>query len=167
MSGMGIEMARQSIKEARDKAKEHQAAKKKAMLVLARLIEKMNKLEDELKKQGVNIKEAAIKYIQAEARNAHGQDAGVPPEIQATFVDFQKTKKLVNLREDILRVKNNIDRLDNDLITQMEAAKTLMTRYPALRGGRKRRRKKKTKRKRKTKKRRKRKRRKTKRRKRN
>ena len=165
MSGMGIEMARQSIKEARDKAKEHQAAKKKAMLVLARLIEKMNKLEDELKKQGVNIKDAAIKYMQAE-----GEDyAGVDPEVQATFVDFQKTKKLVNLREDILRVKNNIDRIDKNTITQLEAAKILMTRYPALRGGRKRRRKKKTKRKRKTKKRRKRKRRrkKTKRRKRN
>ena len=165
MSGMGIEMARQSIKEARDKAKEHQAAKKKAMLVLARLIEKMNKLEDELKKQGVNIKDAAIEYIQAE-----GEDyAGVDPEVQATFVDFQKTKKLVNLREDILRVKNNIDRIDKNMITQLEAAKILMTRYPALRGGRKRRRKKKNKRKRKTKKRRKRKRRrkKTKRRKRN
>ena len=82
------------------------------------------------------------------------------------FVDFEKTKKLVNLREQILVVHSNIERIDKDLVTQADASETLMKRYPALRGGRKTRKKRKSRRrkKNKTKRKRKRKRRKTKRR---
>ena len=159
MSGMGIEMARQSIKEARDKVKAHLAARKKAKVVMKRLFEKKKQLEDELKEQGVNIEEAVIKYIEVE------EDPGM---FEEEFVDFEKTKKLVNLREQILIIRSNIERIDKDLVTQADASETLMKRYPALRGGRKTRKKRKSRRrkrkKNKTKRKRKRKRRKTKRR---
>ena len=159
MSGMGIEMARQSIKEARDKVKAHLAARKKAKVVINRLFEKKKQLEDALKEQGVNIEEAVIKYIEVE------EDPGM---FEEEFVDFEKTKKLVNLREQISVVHSNIERIDKDMVTQADAAETLMKRYPALRGGRKTRKKRKSRRRRrkkkKTKRKRKRKRRKTKRR---
>ena len=137
MSGMGIEMARQSIKEARDKVKAHLAARKKAKVVMKRLFEKKKQLEDELKEQGVNIEEAVIKYIEVE------EDPGM---FEEEFVDFEKTKKLVNLREQILVMHSNIERIDKDLVTQAEASETLMKRYPALRGGRKTRKKRKSRR---------------------
>ena len=161
MSGMGIEMARQSIKEARDKVKAHLAARKKAKVVINRLFEKKKQLEDALKEQGVNIEEAVIKYIEAE----ENPNADISPD---DFVDFEKTKKLVNLREQLLVVHSNIERIGKDLVTQADASETLMKRYPALRGGRKTRKKRKSRRrkrkKNKTKRKRKRKRRKTKRR---
>ena len=142
MSGMGIEMARQSIKEARDKVKAHLAARKKAKVVMKRLFEKKKQLEDELKEQGVNIEEAVIKYIEVE------EDPGM---FEEEFVDFEKTKKLVNLREQISVVHSNIERIDKDLVTQADASETLMKRYPALRGGRKTRKKRKSRRRKKNK----------------
>ena len=100
-----------------------------------------------------------VKYIEVE------EDPGM---FEEEFVDFEKTKKLVNLREQILVVHSNIERIDKDLVTQADASETLMKRYPALRGGRKTRKKRKSRRrkrkKNKTKRKRKRKRRKTKRR---
>ena len=161
MSGMGIEMARQSIKEARDKVERHLAARKKAREIMKRVFEKKDRLEEELKAQGVDIEEAVIKYIYMDENP--GQD--VSPD---DFVDFEKTKKLVNLREQALVVHSNLKRIDKDMVTQADAAETLMKRYPALRGGRKTRKKRKSRRRRrkkkKTKRKRKRKRRKTKRR---
>ena len=165
MSGMGIKVARQSIEDTNDKVKEHLRSKKKVLEVSARLGEKINQLTDELKEQGVNIEEAVNEYIQAQ------RVGDVPPEIQDTFVDFPKTKKLVDLREQRGRINWEIDRIAKKLDTQVKAANTLMNRYPALRGGRKTRKKRKSRRrkrrKRKSKKKKRRKKRKTKRRKRN
>ena len=93
--------------------------------------------EDELKEQGVNIEEAVIKYIEVE------EDPGM---FEEEFVDFEKTKNLVNLREQILVVHSNIERIGKDLVTQADASETLMKRYPALRGGRKTRKKRKSRR---------------------
>jgi len=145
---MGIDMAKISIKEARERVKIKSKKVEQAEELITVWFKKIEKIENELSEKEINIDDAVNKYIEEVGEN--DPDSIVPPEIQAKFKDFKKTEALVNYRDSTMALHRHKIKMERELMTEMEAILTLVKKYPKLRGGRKTR-KRKTKKKRKKK----------------